>query len=85
MKTIDTKSLLLGAILSILVLTLTSGKTSSDNNEIQIFTKELYTYIFNKQTNTIYQYGKTFKGLITETPEITYKVAADGSSVNIIK
>ncbi len=85
MKTIDNKSLLLGAALSILLLTLTSGKTSSDNNELQIFTKGAYTYVFNKQTNTIYQYTETFKGNISETLAGTYKVAADGSSITVIK
>jgi len=85
MKTIDTKSVLLGATLSLVLLTLTSGKTSSDNSDLQIFTRGERTSFFNKQTKTIYEYNRTFKGLITETPENTYKVAEDGSSIKVIK
>jgi hypothetical protein len=81
MKTIDTKSLLLGATLSVLFLTLTSSKTSSDNSDLEIFTRGNVVDVFNKQTNTIYEYPNTIKGKISDKPINIYKVAADGSSI----
>ena len=81
MKTIDTRSLLLGAALSVLFLTLTSSKTSSDIDDLEIFARGATVDVFNKKTNTIYEYDFNMKGKISNTPLRTYKISTDGSSI----
>ena len=86
MKTIDTKSLLLGVTLSVLFLSLTSGKTSADNNDLQFFVTAGGLNVFNKQTNTIYEYQCSIYGQIKDKPPVNiYKVGADGSSITQTK
>ena len=86
MKTIDTKSLFLGATLSVLVLILTSSKTASDNNnDLEIFARNTATEVFNKKTNIIYEYYSNSKGKINDKPDNIYKIADDGSSIIINK
>jgi hypothetical protein len=84
MKTIDTKSLILGAALSVLFLALTSSKTSSDNSNLEIFSRGGGLDVFNRQSNTIYEYYGTVKG-VRDKPDNIYVIAADGSSITISK
>ena len=67
------------------ILDLDKQQTSSDNNDLEIFTRATVVDVFNKQTNTIYEYYSTFKGKINEKPDNIYKIAADGSSMTINK
>jgi len=86
MKTIDTKSLLLGACLTALTFILTSSKTSSEESNIELYTRLSWTYVYNKQTKILYQYGcNGTQRKIDEKPECLYKVAADGSSLTMSK
>ena len=82
MKTIDTKSLLLGILATTLLLTLTSGKTSENDFSFQLFATPAHVGIYNNSTKTIYIYPYTMgvRGL-EETPSKIYKVADDGSSL----
>jgi hypothetical protein len=82
MKTIDTKSLLLGILATTLVLTLTSGKMSESNASFQFLATPATIGIYNNSTKTIYLYPFTFAGKgLEETPSRIYKVADDGSSI----
>lgn len=82
MKTIDTKSLLLGILATTLVLTLISGKTSENNASFEFLTTQAAVGLCNNSTKTIYIYPITYgaKGL-EENPSRIYKVADDGSSL----
>jgi hypothetical protein len=78
MKTIDTKSLLLGIFATILVFTLTSGKSSESSN-LNVSVHQFAILIHNKTTNTIYSYNKNFG--FPEKPSVVYTIAEDGSSL----
>ncbi len=80
MKTIDTKSLLLGVLATVLVLTLTSGRTKDEENNLVITSRDRGLVVFNKQTMTIYEFYSTFGG-ISKTPGNVYKISPDGSSL----
>jgi hypothetical protein len=80
MKTIDTRSLLLGVLAAGLVLTLTSSKSSESSN--LSFAGYQYGFgLFNKTTNTFYIYKQSMPGSMPERPSYVYKVADDGSSL----
>jgi hypothetical protein len=83
MKTIDTKSLLLGVLATVLVLTLTSSKSSEEKNDnFEFLSLPLSVGIYNKTTKTIYLYTTNSQGKgMDENPSRIYKVAEDGSSV----
>ena len=82
MKTIDTKSLLLGVLATSLVLTLTSGKVSENDDNIGFVSSPTGVGIYNKTTKTIYLYRVNSMSVgIKETPENIYKVAEDGSGL----
>ena len=80
MKTIDTKSLLLGVGITILYLTLTSGKTSTENDNLMLSSVENRVVVFNKQTKILYTYPSNF-GRIAEKPFNSYQISNDGSSL----
>jgi hypothetical protein len=80
MKTIDTKSLLLGVLATSLVLFLTSGKVLDNNDNIDFVASPNGVGIFNKETKTIYLYKVNAMSVsLKETPDNIYIVAADGS------
>ena len=81
MKTIDTKSLLLGVCITLLFLTLTSGKNAAEDNVLKVFARDKFLEIYNPSTNTLYEYGSAFVGVKTGNPINTYKIAGDGSTV----
>lgn len=82
MKTIDTKSLLIGAGITFLFLTLTSGKLAEEDNNIKVFSREGFLEIYNPRTNTLYEYTPGIGARTRDgEPGTTYKIAADGSSV----
>lgn len=83
MKTIDTKSLLLGILVTSLILALTSAK-SVENSNLTFFSLTTSVGIYNQSTKTIYTYGINGGGTgLNETPSRIYQVADDGS--NLIK
>jgi hypothetical protein len=82
MKTIDTKSMLLGVLATLLVITLTGGKSSDEEGDLQIFSRESRINVFNKKTKILYEYLPTFKGKYPEKPELIYKVSVDGSTIS---
>jgi hypothetical protein len=82
MKTIDTKSLLLGVSATAIVLTLTSGKMSENDTSFQFIAGGATVGVYNNSTRTIYLYPITFGGKgLEEVPTRTYKLADDGSSL----
>jgi hypothetical protein len=82
MKTIDTKSLLLGAIATCLVFLLSSGKMPEQNDNISFVSSPTGVGIYNKTTRTIYLYKLTFGGLgLVEKPSNIYEVMNEGSSL----
>jgi hypothetical protein len=82
MKTIDTKSLLLGVLATALFLTLTSGKTNESDTNFQFFTTASAVGIYNNTTKTIYTYGINGMGKgLDESPSRIFKIADDGSSL----
>jgi len=82
MKTIDTKSLLLGILATSLVLTLTSGRTIETNDNFEFLATPASVGIFNKTTKTIYFYQtKSIGKGVNESPCCIYTVADDGSSL----
>ena len=82
MKTIDTKSLLLGVLAASLILTLTSGKVIENNDNIDFLGTPYTVGIYNKSTKTIYVYEIKMGGKkIEEKPSLVYKLAEDGSSL----
>jgi hypothetical protein len=82
MKTIDTKSLLLGVLATSLVLTLTSGKTIETDDNFEFFSLPISVGIYNKTTKTIYLYTTNSQGKgMDETPSRIYKIAEDGSNL----
>lgn len=81
MKTIDTKSLLLGLCIAFLFLTLTSGKKSEEGSILEVSSGNNITTVFNTQTKTIYGYYGNIKGKPHSQPDFTAKVSADGSSL----
>lgn len=83
MKTIDTKSLLLGLCLAFLFLSLTSGKRSEDDSNLKVSSGNGVTTVFNTQTKTIYGYYSNMKGKPHSQPDFIAKVSADGSSLTI--
>jgi hypothetical protein len=83
MKTIDTRSLLLGVGIALLFLTLTGGKKSEESADLEVSSGNNVTTVFNKQTKTIYGYYGGFKGNPHEKPDFTAKVSADGSSLTV--
>jgi hypothetical protein len=82
MKTIDTKSLLLGVLATSLVLSLTSGKIIETNDNFQFLATPTSCGIYNKTTKTIYLYQANAMGKgMDESPSRIYKLADDGSSL----
>ena len=81
MKTIDTKSLLLGVGLTFLVLTLISGKLSEESDNLEVSEGNAVTTVFNKQTKTVYYYYKNITGRPNNKPNFTAKVSPDGSGL----
>jgi hypothetical protein len=80
MKTIDTKSLLIGILATVLFFSLTSWKTPQDENNIDFVASPLGVGIYNKVTKTIYMYETTGRGAgISQIPSNTYIVGSDGS------
>jgi hypothetical protein len=81
MKTIDTKSLLLGVFTTSLILLLTSSK-APENENLQFVGTPNGIAIFNNGTKTIYQYkGTGMTGILDPKPYGVFKVTADGSSL----
>lgn len=83
MKTIDTKSLVLGLCITFLFLTLTSGKKIEESNNLEVSEGNGITAVFNKQTRTIYYYYKNMNGRPHDKPDRIAKVSADGSSLTV--
>jgi hypothetical protein len=82
MKTIDTKSLLLGVLATALVFTFISSKSLEGNNDIAFLTLPAGFGAYNKTTKIIYVYkAATMSVGIKETPPDVYKLAEDGSSL----
>lgn len=82
MKTINYKSMLLGASGILLLLTLTSGKLQQSSDNITFLSTPTGVGIYNKSSKTIYLYKVTGMSVgIQETPTNVYKVADDGSSL----
>lgn len=82
MKTIDTKSMLLGILSTALILTLTSGKVIENVDNIDFVGTPYTVGIYNKSTKTIYIYEIKAGGRrIEEKPSLLYKLAEDGSSL----
>lgn len=84
MKTIDIKSLFLGVLASLLIVTLTSSKSEEGDN-IEFATASAGVGIYNKNTRTLYVYKLTFGGAgLQEKPVNTYKVSEDGSHLKSV-
>ena len=82
MKTIDMKSLLLGVLATSLVLTLTSGKISENEDNIDFVASPSGVGIFNKGTRTLYMYRIGYGAAsINQKPDHIYAVAEDGSGL----
>ena len=84
MKTIDIKSLLIGALTALLIITLTSGKPN-DNNALKFVPSATGMGIYNEQTNILYLYRAWNRVKIDDTPIQVFKVAEDGASLTEIK
>ena len=85
MKTIDIKSLLIGAIAASSIIVLTSSNyQTEDNNNIQFVASAAGTGIYNSQTKTLYMY-KMWNANLNPKPHEVFKVAADGSYLTAIK
>jgi hypothetical protein len=83
MKTINTKSLLLGILATVLVFTLTSGKSSESGN-LNVSVHQFSLFVHNKTTNTLYSYAvrSSFTGGgFPEKPTAIYTLGDDGSSL----
>jgi hypothetical protein len=82
MKTIDTKSLFVGAGITLLFLTLTSEKLPNEDNNLKVFSRDLFLEIYNPTTNTLYEYSSGVGARTKDgEPGVIYKIAADGSSI----
>lgn len=85
MKTIDTKSVLLGVCATLLLITLTSGKTENTGNNLDcMYNPSTGITIFNRETKTAYSYGIGNKGIVSEPGRI-FKFSNDGSQAENIK
>ena len=80
MKTVDTKSLLLGVLGSLLFISLSSSKNSEHENDMDFIGSPNSVGIYNKTTKTIYLYKVNSVGIgMQESPSAVYKVGDDGS------
>lgn len=84
MKTIDKKSLLVGICASLLILTLTSGKSTDEPGQLQLSSNMDQLLVFNPKTKTLYEYKLKVKGY-DNAPNRTYKVSEDGSALTKIE
>lgn len=84
MKAIDTKSLLLGAGMVLLILITTSGKQINNSNNLEVFARYAALDVYNKETRTIYEYDTKLHG-VKEKPSVTIKLSEDGSSLTVTK
>ena len=80
MKTIDTKSLVLGILVTVLALTLTSSK-GPENDNLSFAGYQYGFGLFNRSTHTFYIYKQSMSGNMPEKPSCIYKVAEDGSGL----
>ena len=80
MKTLDTKSLILGACATLLIISLTSSKTTETSNNLETVGYPGGLGVFNKDTRMLYLYQYRISGL-SNKPEHTYFVASDGSNL----
>ena len=84
MKTIDTKSLLLGVVATLLIFVLTSSKSSDDNNGLVFVPSAGGMGVYNPQSKMLYLY-KMWNLKINLEPSQILKPAEDGSSFTEIK
>ncbi len=83
MRKFDSKSLILGAMVTLSIIALTSA-TSDDTAKFEFVASPVGIAIYNGQTNTLYSY-KMWAAKINTTPFQVFKVAEDGSSLAEIK
>ncbi len=80
MKTIDTKSLLLGVFATIAILSLTGSRMSETDDKITFASSPAAVGIYNKSTRMLYFYKGTMGGMgIQETPSNVYEVTNGGA------
>jgi hypothetical protein len=84
MKTIDTRSLFLGAVATLLIMALSGSRPADDADPITFIASPAGAGIYNKQTKTLYMYSMMMGNLKTR-PNAIYKVSEDGSGLTEIK
>jgi len=83
MKTLNLKSLLIGAATTLVVIAL-AGNKPDDADNLQFIASPAGCGIYNTQTKTLYLY-KMWMNNMKGHPSQTFKVAADGSSLTEVK
>ena len=83
MKTLNIKSLILGAIVATSIIILTGSKSDNPDN-IKFVAMPAGFGIYNQETKTLHYY--TFMlGTLRKTPTASFKVSDDGASLTEIK
>jgi hypothetical protein len=82
MKAIDIKSLLLGVCVTLLIISLTSGKKAETTDNLVPFSHGAGFGIFNNNTKQMFLYRQSGFGI--SDPDV-YQVLPDGSDIKKVK
>lgn len=80
MKSIETKSFILGVLATSLILVLTSSRSIESEN-LHFIGLPNGMAVINNSTKTLYQYKGSMSGVLDEKPYHAYKLAEDGSKL----
>jgi len=83
MKKVDVKSLVIGALGTLLILSLTSGRLPEPESDLDVGYIGAGIGVYNKRTNTVYMYkGGVYTPLeLKPKPYAVYQISENGSGI----